>query len=198
METNLLLNKPRFTNDDNDDINLRRKRVSFGSTGFSPAIVNMVAEAGINFYSYLKNIGLFGEPDLMILSSKHHYYCDGKELKSVRTLINLKKLNLIKHLDMFLFTLIRILPQNANFIGCFSDSKALKGNAFRVYRPSRLFNRFINFLDSSSDHNMDKNEVSEVLERNGFKIVDMTEMNGLTYFYSQKISGQIENDSSVY
>jgi hypothetical protein len=42
---------------------------------------------------------------------------------------------------------------------------------------------------------MDKNDVSEVLERNGFKIVDMTEMNGLTYFYSQKISGQIEVSS---
>jgi hypothetical protein len=192
METNLLLNKPRFTYDDNYDINFQRKRVSFGSTGFSPAIVNMVAEAGINFYSYLKNIGLSKEPDLMILSSKHHYYCDGEELKRVKTLINLKKLNLIKHLDMFLFTLIRILPQDANFIGCFSDSKALKGSAFSFYKPLRLFNRFINFLDSSSDHNMDKNEVSEVLERNGFKIVDMTEMNGLTYFYSQKIAGQIE------
>ena len=154
METNLLLNKPRFTYDDNYDINFQRKRVSFRSTGFNPAIVNMVAEAGINFYSYLKNIGLSKEPDLMILSSKHHYYCDGEELKSVKTLINLKKLNLIKHLDMFLFTLIRILPQDANFIGCFSDSKALKGSAFPFYKPLRLFNRFINFLDSSSDHNI--------------------------------------------
>ena len=192
MENNLLLNKTRFTNDGNDNINLNKERTSFGRTGFSPAIINMVAEAGINFYSYLKNIGLSKEPDLMILSSKHHYYCNEKELKSVRTLINLKKLNLIKHLDMFLFTLVRILPQNANFIGCFSDSKALKGNEFHFYQPSGLFNRFINFLDSSTDHNMDKNEVSEILKRNGFKIVDMTEMNGLTYFYSQKISGQIE------
>jgi hypothetical protein len=192
METNLHLNSPPFTSGDNDDINLKRRKVFSGSTGFSPAIINKIAEAGINFYSYLKNIGLSKEPDLMILSSKQNYYCDEKELKSVRTLINLKKLNLIKHLDIFLFTLMRILPQNANFIGCFSDSNDLKRNAFHLYRPSRLINRFINFLDSSSVHNMDKNEVSEVLERNGFKIVDMTEMNGITYFYSQKISGQIE------
>jgi hypothetical protein len=192
MVNNLPLNNTWSTDDKDDEIILNRERTSYGSTSFSPAIVNVVAEAGENFFRYLKNIGLSKDPDLIVLSSKHHYYCEGNELKSVRTLINLKKLNLIKHLDMFLFTLIRILPQNANFIGCFSDNKALKRNAFHFYQPSSLLNRIINFLDSSTDHNMDKNEVSEILERNGFKIVDMTEMNGLTYFYSQKISERIE------
>ena len=191
MENNLVLNNTYFINDNIDEININREKISYEKTSFSPAIVNMVAEAGENFFRYLKSIGLSKEPNLMVLSSKHHYYYDENELKSVRTLINLKKLNLIKHLDTFLYTLIRILPQNANFIGCFSDSKTLKGNAFSFYQPSRLFNRFINFLDSSTDHNMDKNEVSEVLERNGFKILDMTEMNGLTYFYSQNVQNRL-------
>lgn len=192
MENNLVLNNTWFTNDTKDKIHLNRERTSSGSASFSPAIVKMDAEAGENFFRYLISIGRYKEPNLIVLSSKHHYYYDESDLRSVRTLINLKKLNLIKHLDKFLHNLIHILPQNANFIGCFSDSKTLNGNAFHVYQPSRLFNRFINFLDSRTDHNMDKNEVSEILERNGFKIVDMTEMSGLTYFYSQKISEQIE------
>ena len=188
----LVLKNINLINEKNSETNMNREKISSEKPGFSPAIVNMIAEAGENIFRYLKSIGLSKDTNLMVLSSKHHYYYDQNELKSVSTLINLKKLNLIKHLDAFLYTLIRILPQNANFIGCFSDSKTLNGNSFSFYQPLRLFNRFINFLDSSTDHKMDKNEVSEVLERNGFKIVDMTEINGLTYFYSQNISGQVE------
>jgi hypothetical protein len=192
MENNLPPNDTRFADNVVYKIKPERKRTSGGLLGFSPAIINMIAVAGIDFYRYLKNVGLSKGSDLMILSSKHNYYCDENELKSVRTLINLKKLNLIKHLDPFLFTLIRILPHNANFIGCFSDSRAVKGNAFYFYKFTGLFNRFFSFFESGRDHNLDRKEVSEVLERNGFKIVDMTEMNGLTYFFSQKNSGQIE------
>jgi hypothetical protein len=39
---------------------------------------------------------------------------------------------------------------------------------------------------------MDKKDVSKLLGRYGFKVLDMTEMNGLTYFYSQNISLNIE------
>jgi hypothetical protein len=170
---------------------------SYGSTSFNSTIINMVAEAGENFLHYLKRMGLSKESDLIVLSSKHHYYYDENELKSVRTLINLKKLNLIKHLDAFLFTLIHVLPQNANFIGCFSDSKTVKANSFSYYRPSRLFNRFINLLDSSTDNSMNKDEVTEILERNGFKVVDMTEINGLTYFCSQNTPTAAELRASL-
>jgi len=172
--------------------NFYRRMISSRRTTFSPVIVNMIAEAGVNFFRYLKRIGLSKEPDLLILSSKHHYSYNENDLKSVRTIISFKKLNLIKYLDAFLYALVRILPQNVNFIGCFSDSNTLKGNGFLFCQPSRLFNRFINFLDSSTNHSMDKNIVSEVLERNGFKVVDMTEMHGLTYFYSQKINKSVE------
>jgi hypothetical protein len=189
---NLILDNSGYIDQQADEINYNMKRTSDWITGFSPALDNMVSETDENFFSYLKKIGLSKEQDLLVLSSKHHYYYDENELKSVRTLVNIKKLNLIKHLDEFLFTLVRILPQNVNFIGCFSDRKTVNGNVFHFYQPSGLFKRFINFLDSRTDHNMDKNKVSDILERNGFNIVDMTEMNGLTYFYSQKVSQQVE------
>jgi hypothetical protein len=192
MENNLLLNNTWSIDNNYDGKYLNKGRTSYGNTSLNPAIVNMVAEAGENFFSYLKHIGLSKESDLLVLSSKHHYYYDENELKSVRTLINLKKLNFIKYLDEFLFTLIRILPENVNFIGCFSDSKTLNGKAFHFYQHSRLSYKLINFLDSRTDHNLSKNKVTEILKRNGFKVIDMTEMNGLTYFYTQKISEQVE------
>jgi hypothetical protein len=93
----------------------------------------------------------------------------------------------MKHPGRFLHTLFNVLPHDANFIGCFSDDKKLKHNGGHYYKPSRLLKRFINFIDSKADHIMDKNEVSELLSSHGFKIVDMTEIDGITYFYSQNI-----------
>ena len=46
MENNLLLNGTLSIDDNDDEINLNRERTSYGNTGFSPAIVNMVDETG--------------------------------------------------------------------------------------------------------------------------------------------------------
>jgi hypothetical protein len=179
----------------NDNIryaNIRGEKIPFEKANLSPAIFNLIEESHESFSYYLKRIGLSKGTNLIVLSSELHYYYDHNELNSVRTVINHKKLNLIKDLDAFLNTLSCTLPQDANFIGCLSDSKTFKGKKFPFYQPTWSFNGFINFLDSRTDHRMDKNEVSEALERNGFNIVDMTEIDGLTYFCSKNISGQDE------
>jgi hypothetical protein len=77
----------------------------------------------------------------------------------------------------------QILPANVNFVGCFSDTKPFKWDGF----ISDLSTRFNNILDSRTDHILDKKEVSELLKMSGFSIVDMTETNGLTFFYSQNV-----------
>jgi hypothetical protein len=48
-----------------------------------------------------------------------------------------------------------------------------------------LLNRFRNFLDSKTDHYINRDEAFELLSLNGFKVINMTEINGLTYFYAQ-------------
>ena len=157
--------------------------ISSEKPNFSPDNFSLTAEGGKNFFRYLKSFNLFKEPELLILSPNIHFYYDENDLKGVRTFIILKKLNLIKDLDTFLHTVFLILPENINFVGCFSDSKTVDGNGFLT----GLSTRFNNFLDSRTDHNMDKKDVSDLLEKHGFKIIDMTEMNGLTFFYSQTI-----------
>jgi len=158
--------------------------ISYGKPNFSSDNFRLTAEGGKNFFHYLKSFNLFKEPELLILSPNIHFYYDENDLKGVKTFLLLRKLNLIKDLDNFLHTVSLILPVNANFVGCFSDSKTLEGNSFL----SELSTRFNNFLDSRTDHVMDKEDVSELLKRHGFRIIDMSDLSGLTFFYSQTYS----------
>jgi hypothetical protein len=126
---------------------------------FDPAIFALIAEVGLNFFRFLRSLGLSADPNLVVLSSRDNYFCNEYELKNARIIINLKKLNLIKHLDLFLNTMVLILPPDTSFIGYFSDEEALN-----------------------------RSEVAELLEKNGFKTLDMKKMNGLTYFISKNVS----------
>jgi len=141
----------------------------------------LVSEVDENFMNYLNWHGLANEDNLLFLSSKLHYYYDYEELKGVTTLINLKQLNLVKHLDDFLRTLYNGLSPKTNFIGCFADRKTQKG----IGITSRLYKRFLNFLDARIDVEIDSKDFSRLLESHGFKVIDMTEINGLTYFRTQ-------------
>ena len=164
------------------------ENLSRQSSFFDPSILSLIADVGVNFFRFLKSLDMSGEKNLVILSSKDHYSYDKNDLKNVRILINLKKLNLIKHLDIFLNTLVRILPPNTSFIGYFSDEKSIKGGGFKPGRLLPLFSRLFNFFNTRKNHLMNRSEVTELLEKNGFKTINMKEISGLTYFISQNVS----------
>jgi hypothetical protein len=158
--------------------------IPYGKPFFSADNFNLTAEGGVTFFQYLKSFNLFSEPELLILSPNIHFYYDENDLKDVKTFILLRKLNLIKDLDTFLDTLSIILPQNVNFVGCFSDNKTLKWDGL----VANLSNKITNILDSKTDHFLDKGDVSQLLAKYGFTIVDMTAMNDLILFYSKTSS----------
>jgi len=161
------------------------EKISHRKNGFTPDILTLIAEGGFDFFRYIKSLRMPKDNNLIVLSSRHHYYYDENDLKSVNVLVNLKKLNMIKHLDLFLNSLVRILPQDTKFIGYFSEDKAEKKNIFHPERLMNFIGRLENFLDSKTENSMNSKEVSRILERNGFNIVNMTSINGHTYFYSQ-------------
>lgn len=152
--------------------------------------ISVLRCTGINFFRYLKNLGISRETKLIVLSSKNNYSYDEKDLKNVRIIINRKRLNLIKHLDMFLNSLVRILPPNTTFIGYFSDKKTVNRYGFRFKTIMKSVNKINIFSSSGTDYIIDKSEVLELLEKNGFKTIDMKVMNGLTYFISQNVNCQ--------
>jgi hypothetical protein len=151
-----------------------------------PVINELIAEGGENFFNYLRKHDLGDEDNMLVLSSKRHYYYDPNELQSVTTIINIKKLNLIRHLDSFLQSIVLVLSKNSNFIGCFCDWKTQKGAGLH----SRMYKGLLNFLDDKIDADYDQNYVSKLLESHGFKVIDMTEINGLTYFRAQNTGFQ--------
>jgi hypothetical protein len=159
--------------------------------GFRPSFVSLIAEVGITCFRYLKSLGLSGETNLIVLSSKDNYSIKENDLKNVRILINLKKLNLIKHLDMFLNSLVRILPPDTSFIGYFSDKPRHIGCGSHLKEFLQFIIGLNNFLGSGRGHSLNRDEVIELLERNGFETIGMKEMNGLTYFISQNVSRNV-------
>jgi hypothetical protein len=160
--------------------NLRRQDNQPVARMKTQATDKLAGEVDENFMNYLNWHGLANEDNLLVLSSKLHYYYDYDELKEVTTLINLKKLNLVKHLDDFLQTLYNGLSPKTNFVGCFADTKS-QGKSV----ANRMVKKFLNFLDAKIDMEIDSKDFSKLLESHGFKIIDMTEINGLTYFRTQ-------------
>ena len=187
-----VLEKPKVASRHSERTNSGDEKFNKDRTNINPEIFTLIAEGGDSFYRYLKSINLSQDPNLVILHSSHHFYYEEKELENVKTIVTVKRLNNIKNLEKFLSNLFGILQPNTNFVGCFSNDKTMNGNGFSNYPTSRLFKRFINFLDSKPDLILNKKEVSGLLEMHGFKLIDMTEMNGLTYFYSQKLHQKIE------
>lgn len=186
MMENVSLREKRERPDEKTNISQASDlRITHRRNGFNPDLLTLIAEGGFDFFRYIKSLGMSNDNNLIVLSSKHHYYYDESDLKSVDVLVNLKKLNMIKHLDLFLNSLVRLLPPETKFIGYFSEEKAEKKNIFHPERLVNFISRLEKFLDSRTDNTMDRNEVSRILERNGFNIVNMTNMNGHTYFYSQ-------------
>lgn len=167
-------------------VNFNEDFISPERTKTNPVMENILAEGGNDFYQYMTWIGLDKEPNLMVLSSMHHYYYDHDDLKGIRTLVNIKKLNQIKHLESFLHTLYRIMPSKAYFVGCFkSINHTAKG--ISIYQSGKFLNGLINIFDSTNNKNISKKSASKLLEDHGFKVFDITDLNGLSYFWSQNM-----------
>lgn len=161
------------------------KKVIMDDNQNNPLFDNLVSEGGENFFHYINWLGLSKDPNLMILSSVHHYYYDFNDLKGVKTLINLKQLNQINHIDAFLNNVYRVLPSKANFIGCFKDNKVYSGIAVPFYQSFKFLNSLINIIDSKTDRFMSRKDVIRLLETHDFRIADMTEINKITYFCAE-------------
>jgi hypothetical protein len=195
----------------------RRTRISpdkFNNSIYSPGsdrpVDILLDEGGDSFYKYANWFGLVTDNDLVVLSSMHHYFYDAEEMKNVKTIINIKELNQIKLIKDLLHSCLDILPQINNFLGCFVDNKKINGyvlndGSYSGENRKRLeasengivsrfpfLNMIYSIMDSRTNTYLSEKSVSLLLEDYGFKIVDMTEIKGLTYFYSQKI-GAIYN-----
>jgi hypothetical protein len=152
----------------------------------NPFLENIRLEAGEGFLQYLYWLQLEDEPNLMTLSSTHHYYYDGEDLKNIKIIINLKPLNSIKDLESFLQCLVKLLPPKSNFIGFFKNTIQNRP-VFSLTYSSDFFQSLINYIDLKTNNTLTKRVVSRLLEENKLNVVDITDINGMTYFCAQTI-----------
>jgi len=167
-----------------------RLNIGSGVSSFSgileipePVQSRLKDEGGENFYEYLDWLGMTDESDIIVLPLTQHYYYDYDDLKAVNTLVNLRRLNLIKNLDGFIGSLKDMLKPGASFIGCFADSKSERYTGI----PSKMYKGILNIIDSKTDSDLDLESVSRRLEKNGFRLLDMTEFSDLTYFRAESL-----------
>ena len=164
----------------------------------------LFAEGGLNFYNYIRRLGLDSDPDIVIISSMRHFYYDAAEMIKVKALMNLTELNQVKRIVDFLHTCYQIMPQKSYLIGCFVDNKKIPRYTLRNNSASTMFkkdfdpiesgivsavpfiNRLYSIMDSRTNTFMSRSSISFLLEDYGFKVLDMTEQNELTYFQAQK------------
>jgi hypothetical protein len=207
-----ILMRNSITIDNSDVINNQRINSlgNLGATSVDKSRNNSVQKAlttedSENFVKYIEQLHLDNDLNQVVLSSSHHYYYDAEEMTNVKTVINLKELNQVKQLKDFIHTMYHILPANCNFIGCFVNNKKQSGFTLNtnpsdfyykrnsndiengIASSSPLLNKLYNMIDSKTNKYMSERSVSLLLRENGFKIIDMTEIDGLTYFCAQSL-----------
>jgi hypothetical protein len=142
---------------------------------------------------------------LLLLSSLHHYYYDAEEMINVETVVNLKELNHTKQLKNFLHSMYHILPPICKLVGCFVNNRKQTGfvlntnpedsyykrNLYAIENgiasSSPFLNMIYNMIDSKTNKYMSERSVSVLLGEHGFKVLDMTEIDELTYFCAQSL-----------
>lgn len=162
-------------------------------------------KAAENFVRYLDQLSIEKDSNLVVLASSHHYYYDAEEMINVRTMVNLTELNQIKQLKDFLHSIFRILPPRCTFIGCFVNNKKQDGFVLNssptdsyykrnsdaiengIASSSPILTMIYNMIDSKTNKYLSDRSVSLLLGEHGFKVTNMTEIDGLTYFCAQSL-----------
>jgi len=205
MRNSVTIDKIEATNNQmiNSLLNLGETSTELGRN--NAIFRTLTNEEGDNFVNYIEQLDLVKDPNMVVLSSLHHYYYDAEEMIGIKTVINLKELNQVKQLKDFLHSIFHILPAGCNLIGCFVNNKKQSGFVLNTspsdsyYRrnsdaiengiasSSPFLNMIYNLIDSKSNKYMSERSVSGLLREHGFKVLDMTELDGLTYFCAQSL-----------
>ena len=157
------------------------------------------------YFEYLDWLGLADETETLILSPDKHFYYDDEEVKHVKVLVNLKNLNHIRQVKEFLYTVNQAMENRSYLVGSFIDRKYQYGFfANSLYSGSDanegidpvengissripLLNMLYDLIDSrTNNRNMTRKSVKMMLEITGFKVLDISEINGISCFCAQK------------
>ncbi len=181
-----------------------QRKLSLRDSGLIHLFDELDLEVRQSLIDYLDRMNLIKESGMLVIPSSRHYFYDAEDMKGIRTVITLRQLNHIREVKDFLKQITGLLPVNSNFIGCFIDNRTQsafadkygnlpkqmseKTEAYENGIESRIpfINRMYSFIDSRTNRYLTRRSVSNLLREAGLELVGMTEINGLTYFHTQK------------
>ncbi len=203
MDSGILTYNSNISNENRDNLTLR-KRALLENAKVNKSFKDISDRDREDFISFLDQQGLVNETGMLVIPSTRHFFYDAEDLKGVKTVINLKQLNHIREMREFLQTISDLIPQKSTFVGCFVDNRTQNGfsdkysnlpgqsiekdEAYENGIESRIpfINRMYSFIDSRTNRYLTRRSVITLLEECGLKVVGMTELNGTTYFCTQK------------
>jgi len=189
------------------------KTNSSNYTGIDQSSGKLADELPEALLNYIAGLGHGAESGLLVLPHRNHYFYDFEELKRVRTIVNLMKLNHVRDLRGFIRKLSELLHYQANFIGCFVDDTTQNRFSGKYNNPSKMdsempesyengiesripfVNRIYSIIDAKTNRYLTRRMVTNLLNEFGFQVVIMTELNGVTWFHSKKLSSGVEHSS---
>ena len=165
----------------------------------NPGVELLYNKGNEDLVNYLEWLNLYEDPNMVVLSSIHHYFYDAEEMKNVKTVINLISVNELRDIKRFLHSIFTLITPGSNFIGFFKDSKNHNGYSFKpdvvddeavengILSKIPFINALYNMMDAKTNRNLSKKEVIFLLENNGFKVQDVTILNGISYFHAKRM-----------
>jgi len=153
-------------------------------------IFRIMVLCGFRFFRYLWETGISSDAGLVILSSHEGANWGCSWFRSARTLINLRRLDLIRHLEMFVSSLVNLLPQGASFVGCFEQHRDGCGREACHGSNTGLLKRITGNGAGPRQH-LSSDRVFALFENSGLVIINMKEISGLTYFHGIKMTDRL-------
>jgi len=140
-----------------------------------------------DFYNYLSRLNMMQHSNsILVLPDKQHFYYDITEIQQFDTIINIKKLNYIKKLDHFIYSLYCVVKKDSYFCGCFMNNKTpmnISGN----HKWMKFVRALLLIFDSIMARLLSEKDIYALFKAHDFEIVDMKEIHGVTYFYAKKV-----------
>ena len=209
MATFVLMDTQTFNSNQVDIRSETHNMIFRQSTALTDASNNQLfselsIESRGDLLGYLNQLGVADVSGLLVIPSAHHYFYNAEDLIGVKTILNLKQLNHVRDINGFLQNIFYLLPDSSRFVGSFVDNKVQNGFSDkyhnRVKSPSErsdvyengiesripFINRLYSLIDFKTNTYLTRRTVSNYIQDSGLQLLSMTDLNGLTYFCSQK------------
>ncbi len=173
--------------------------------------------SGDNVYSFLKNSEYLSSDNLLVVATGEPINLIKTEKGNYSTLINLKRINNIKNVDVFFRTANSVIKQDGLFIGCAEIMGQRKARILRKYPfPFNLIYFFFDYILKrvfpkikitrwfylwiTDDRNrvMSRPEIMGRLYYAGFKEMQQKEIDGNVYFIYRKYKEPVRNGKPSY